>query len=86
MNDDKAAYEQVRRGYAWAALVIQPNYTNALVERVEDGRYAEDSTVEASDLGVRMDWSSKYINCIFKNSINWVYIFEYNEWFFLYSW
>jgi len=55
----EAAYEEVRRGRAWAALVIQPNYTDALVERVEDGRYADDATVEASDLGVRMDWSSK---------------------------
>lgn len=59
VNEDEDAYEEVRRGRAWAALVIQPNYTNALVERVEDGRYAEDGTVEASDLGVRMDWSSK---------------------------
>jgi len=60
VNDDETAYEEVRKGKAWAALVIQPNYTASLMERVEDGRYAEDGTIESSDLAVRMDWSSKF--------------------------
>ncbi|XP_023172078.1 ABC transporter G family member 20 [Drosophila hydei] len=73
VSDDEAAYEEVRRGYAWAALVIQPNYTDALVERVEDGRYAEDGTVEASDLGVRMDWSNQQISTLLYRDLQYTF-------------
>ncbi|KAL7730642.1 hypothetical protein ACLKA6_003419 [Drosophila palustris] len=73
VNDDEAAYEEVRRGRAWAALVIQPNYTDALVERVEDGRYAEDATIEASDLGVRMDWSNQQISTLLYRDLQYTF-------------
>ncbi|XP_032592971.1 ABC transporter G family member 20 [Drosophila grimshawi] len=73
VNDDEDAYEEVRRGRAWAALVLQSNYTSSLVERVEEGRYAEDATVEASDLGVRMDWSNQQISTLLYRDLQYTF-------------
>ena len=58
-DSDEAAYNEVERGHAWAALIFQSNYSDSLVERTEAGRYAEDYTIEASDVTIRMDMSSK---------------------------
>ncbi|KAH8404302.1 hypothetical protein KR215_006683 [Drosophila sulfurigaster] len=73
VNDDEEAYEEVRRGRAWAALVIQSNYTDSLVQRVEDGRYADDATVEASDLDVRMDWSNQQISTLLYRDLQYTF-------------
>lgn len=59
-DSDEAAYEEVRRGHAWGAMVFQSNYSESLVERTETGRYAEDWTIEASDVGIKLDMSSEY--------------------------
>lgn len=50
---------EVERGRAWGAIVFQSNYSESLVERTEAGRYAEDWTIEASDVDIRMDMSSE---------------------------
>lgn len=50
---------EVERGRAWGSLVFQKNYSESLVERTEAGRYASDYTIEASDVDVRLDMSSK---------------------------
>lgn len=60
-DSDEAAYEEVRRGRAWAAMIFQSNYSDSLVERTEAGRYAEDYTIEASDIQIKMDMSSTYL-------------------------
>lgn len=49
----------MRRGRAWGALVFAANYSDALVERTEAGQFADDWTLEASDVVVRLDMSSK---------------------------
>lgn len=49
----------MRRGRAWGSVVFRSNYSESLVERVEGGRYASDYTIEASDVDVRLDMSSK---------------------------
>ena len=49
----------MRRGKAWGSLVFSNNYTDALMERTESGRFTDDATVEASDLNVKLDMSSK---------------------------
>lgn len=53
--------EQVRRGKAWGALVFASNYSASLIERTEAGQFADDWTLEASDVTVRLDMSSKFI-------------------------
>lgn len=58
-NDAEAFYE-VKRGRAWGALVFQQNYSESLVERTEAGRYAEDWVLEASNVEVKLDMSSKF--------------------------
>lgn len=58
-NTDEEAHEEVKRGRAWGSIVFQSNYSESLVERVEGGRYASDYTIEASDVDVRLDMSSK---------------------------
>lgn len=50
----------MRRGRAWGSLIFKSNYTAALVERTESGRYAEDATIESSDVDIRLDMSSEY--------------------------
>lgn len=40
-------------------MIFQSNYSESLVDRTEAGRYAEDYTIEASDIEIRMDMSSK---------------------------
>ncbi|XP_022209973.1 ABC transporter G family member 20 [Drosophila obscura] len=73
VDNDETAYDEVKRGKAWAALVIQPNYTTALMERVEDGRYADDATIEASDLDVRMDWSNQQISTLLYRDLQYTF-------------
>lgn len=56
---EEEANTEVRRGNAWGSLVFDKNYTNALNERVESGRYADNATIDASDVNVRLDMSSE---------------------------
>lgn len=63
-NSDEEAYEEVRRGRAWGSMVFQSNYSESLVERTEAGRYATDFTIEASDVDVRLDMSSKQFKSV----------------------
>lgn len=59
-NTEEETFEEVRRGRAWGSLIFKSNYTTSLVDRTENGRYAEDATIEASDVDIRMDMSSKF--------------------------
>lgn len=59
VESDEAAYNEVLRGRAWASIVFQSNYSDSLIERTEAGRSAEDWTIEASDVAIQMDMSSK---------------------------
>lgn len=58
-GNDEEAFEVVRRGKAWGALVFQKNYSESLVERTERGQNADDGAVDAADLDVRLDMSSE---------------------------
>lgn len=70
---------EVERGRAWGAMVFRSNYSNALVERTEQGRSADDYTIEASDIGIRLDMSSKFLLCLYNNNINRNKIFQLNH-------
>lgn len=56
---EEEAFEEVRRGRAWGALVFAANYSESLVERVEAGQFAEESTIDAAAVSVRLDMSSE---------------------------
>lgn len=56
---DEEADEAVRRGHSWGTLSFPSNYTESLVQRTLDGRFAEDWVLESSDMGVRMDMTSE---------------------------
>lgn len=53
----------MRRGKAWGALVFAANYSDALVERTEAGQFADDWTLESSDVSVKLDMSSEWFCC-----------------------
>lgn len=53
------ADEAVKRGWNWGTLSFPQNYTDSLVQRTLDGRYAEDWILDSSDMGVRMDMTSE---------------------------
>lgn len=58
-DDEEDAYEYVRRGHAWAAIEFPYNYSSALSQRIDLGRYAPDEAVELSNMKITMDMSSK---------------------------
>lgn len=60
LKTDDEAYDEVKRGKAWGALVFSDNYTDALVDRVENTRFAEDGSIESSEINIRLDMSSKF--------------------------
>lgn len=55
----EAAYEQVRRGWAWGSMIFTSNYSDALKERSEEGRFATDEALAASEIEVRLDMSGE---------------------------
>lgn len=64
-GSEEDANEEVRRGRAWGAMVFQKNYSDSLVERTQMGRTADQWVLEASDLAVRFDMSSKLTDSIY---------------------
>uniref|UniRef100_A0A1A9WH88 ABC transmembrane type-2 domain-containing protein n=1 Tax=Glossina brevipalpis TaxID=37001 RepID=A0A1A9WH88_9MUSC len=62
-TDDEAA-DLVRQGKAWGSLTIANNFTQALTERIESGRYADNGTLDASELNLRLDMSNQQISTI----------------------
>lgn len=58
-ENEELADEAVRRGKSWGTLSFPANYTDSLVQRTTEGRFAEDWVLESSDMGVTMDMSSE---------------------------
>lgn len=56
---EEEAYEVVRRGKAWGALVFSHNYSESLVERTEYGQNVDSYTVDSAELNVKLDMSSE---------------------------
>lgn len=59
-DTEEGAKREVSRGRAWAAITFASNYSESLVQRTEDGQGAEEWTIEASDVNVQLDMSSKF--------------------------
>lgn len=56
---DEAAYEEVRRGRAWGSIVFTSNFSESLSNRVEYGTNVDNFSIDASEVEIRMDMSSK---------------------------
>jgi hypothetical protein len=53
------AVEATRRGEVWGVIHFPQNFTDELVVRQSDGNSADNATILGSQIGVRLDWSSK---------------------------
>lgn len=56
---DEAAYEEVKRGRAWGSIVFTSNFTKALSNRVDYGTNVDNFSLDASEVEIRLDMSSK---------------------------
>ncbi|XP_020718098.1 ABC transporter G family member 20 isoform X2 [Ceratitis capitata] len=72
------ANEEVRLGNAWGSLVFDQNYTLALNERVESGRFADNATIDASDINVRLDMSNQQISTLLYRDLQYTF-FDFVE-------
>nr|QST15012.1 ABCH-like protein [Diaphanosoma celebensis] len=57
-----AAVEATRRGEVWGVIHFPQNFTDELVVRQSDGNDADNETIMASQIGVRLDWSNQQIS------------------------
>uniref|UniRef100_A0A1L8DDG1 Putative abc transporter g family member 20 n=1 Tax=Nyssomyia neivai TaxID=330878 RepID=A0A1L8DDG1_9DIPT len=73
-SSDGEAEESVRRGKAWGAVSFPQNYSIALVERMELGRYAEESTLDTSMMSVTMDMSNDQIGFLIYRDLQYAYL------------
>jgi hypothetical protein len=58
---EEEALKAVQKGRAWGALHFSYNYSETLVERIENARYVSDLVLDQSSVMVQMDMSSKAI-------------------------
>ncbi|XP_037955428.1 ABC transporter G family member 20-like [Teleopsis dalmanni] len=78
LNSDEEAIEEVRRGRAWGVLTFSKNYSMALVERIENGRYADNITIENSNLDVQLDMSNQQISTLLYRDLQYSF-FDFVE-------
>lgn len=58
-DTDEQAYNEVKRGRAWGALIFPSNFTEGMSGRVEYGSNVDNFSIEASEVEIRMDMSSE---------------------------
>lgn len=56
---DFDAYEEVKRGRAWGSVVFSRNFSQALSNRVDYGTNVDNFSLDASEVEIRLDMSSK---------------------------
>lgn len=75
---DEEAYEVVRRGKAWGALIFSQNYSESLVERTEYGQNVASYVVDAAELNVKLDMSNQQIGTLLYRDIQYAF-FDFIE-------
>lgn len=58
-DSDEAAYNEVKRGRAWGSIIFSSNFTQALSNRVDYGSNVDNFSLDASEVEIRLDMSSK---------------------------
>uniref|UniRef100_A0A146LDF7 ABC transporter G family member 20 n=3 Tax=Lygus hesperus TaxID=30085 RepID=A0A146LDF7_LYGHE len=59
-NYDEAWYA-VKKGWAWGVVDIPSNFSDFLIQRIEDGRFADDIALNGSDIDIQLDMSNQQI-------------------------
>lgn len=67
-NDEEARYA-VTKGWAWGAVTFPSNYSEALMARIDYGKDAANWDIDAAELKIVMDMSSKSLNEIEWNNL-----------------
>lgn len=52
--------EAAKRGDVWGVVHLGQNFTDEIMVRQADGSAASNETIEASQIGVRLDYSSEW--------------------------
>lgn len=59
-SSDEAAHNEVKRGRAWASVIFPSNFSESLSKRVDYGANVDNSSIDASEIDIRMDMSSEW--------------------------
>ncbi|KAG7190247.1 hypothetical protein KM043_006366 [Ampulex compressa] len=63
----------VKRGWAWAAVSFPFNYSESLMTRIDDGKYADEWTTIYADINIVMDMSNQQIGQLLQRDILYAY-------------
>ncbi|XP_071445179.1 ABC transporter G family member 20-like [Hetaerina americana] len=63
-SDRESAFDAVRQGKAWGAVVIPENFTKALTARREDGPESERSLIDSGDVEIHLDMTSQQLSTL----------------------
>ncbi|XP_063228570.1 ABC transporter G family member 20-like isoform X2 [Bacillus rossius redtenbacheri] len=67
------ALDAVRSGNAWGALYFTENFTDALVARMGLGQYADEETLDQSEIRVWLDMSNQQIGLMLNRDLQFSY-------------
>lgn len=67
------ARDAVEKGDAWGAITFPSNYTESLEVRINDGKYADDWSIDYSNVEITMDMSSEFTTKIFILEVFFIY-------------
>ena len=56
------AIDATRRGDIWGVVHFPQNFTDEFVVRQTDGKESDNATIIGSQIGVNLDWSSKFFD------------------------
>ncbi|XP_012268865.1 ABC transporter G family member 23 [Athalia rosae] len=66
---DEEATHAVRKGWAWGAMNFPGNFTDSLVDRMENGRSADEWSLIYSDVNITMDMSNQQIGQLLQRDL-----------------
>lgn len=61
--------DAVKRGDAWGVITFPSNYTDSLEVRINDGKYADDWSIDYSNVEITMDMSNQQIGYLLLKKI-----------------
>ncbi|XP_046742307.1 ABC transporter G family member 20 [Diprion similis] len=72
-TDEDAKYA-VKKGWAWAVLNFPSNYSKSLVDRMDNGRDADEWSIQYSDVDVTMDMSNQQIGQLLQRDLLYAFM------------
>ncbi|XP_043268135.1 ABC transporter G family member 23 isoform X2 [Venturia canescens] len=71
-NDEDAA-KAVEKGWAWGAITFPANYSQSLMDRIDNGKDADPWSYEFADMSVVMDMSNQQIGQLLQRDLLYSY-------------